>query len=124
MCAAGACRCSKPPAQSVSATAAFSWCRAGESLFDQTRRAAEAGEAPTELEKLKQVERDLMAQVSQVQVHSLISAKEYAEGIKYTAPLVTDWRAPRHLRDMTREQCDVRPRICDAWVLLFLSGDL
>jgi ATP-dependent RNA helicase DDX41 len=83
--------------------------RAGESLFDQARRATEAGEAPTELDKMKQQERDLMAQVSQVQVHSLISAKEYAEGIKYTAPLKTDWRPPRHLREMTREQCDVRP---------------
>jgi ATP-dependent RNA helicase DDX41 len=95
----------------VPAPAAYDFgpgARAGESLFDQARRAADAGEAPTELDKLKQQERDLMAQVSQVQVHSLVSAKEHAEGIKYTKPLSTDWRPPRHIRELSREQCDVR----------------
>lgn len=42
--------------------------RAGESLFDQARRAMEAGEAPTELDKQRSLERDIMAQVATIAV--------------------------------------------------------
>ena len=46
--------------------------RAGESLFDQARRAMEAGEAPTELDKQRSLERDLMAQVALVAVNRCV----------------------------------------------------
>lgn len=42
--------------------------RAGESLFDQTRRAMEAGEAPTDLDKQRTLEREIMAQVATIAV--------------------------------------------------------
>ena len=42
--------------------------RAGESLFDQARRAMEAGEAPTELDKQRTLEREIMAQVATMAV--------------------------------------------------------
>ena len=54
---------------STSATYDFGpGARAGESLFDQARRAVEAGEAPTELDKQRTLEREIMAQVSSMAV--------------------------------------------------------
>ena len=103
----GDARAAAAPAAAAAAAAAalgpkfeLGRARDGVSLFDQARAAAAAGNGlPDEEEKRRRTEADLLAQVEQIQVPSLVSAKEHAEGIVYTQPLKTDWRPPRHIRD-------------------------
>jgi ATP-dependent RNA helicase DDX41 len=76
--------------------------RAGLSLFEAAKQAAKTGAFDiSEEEKRKKEEEELLARVTKAAVASLVSAKEHAEGIKYTEPLKTDWRPPRHIRDTT-----------------------
>ena len=79
--------------------------REGVSLLDQTRAAVEDGSAATEDDKRRRLEADLMSQVKSIQAPALVSAKEHAEGITYTAPLKTDWRPPPHIRRMDDAAC-------------------
>ena len=81
--------------------------REGVSLLDQARLAAASnagGNIFSEEERRRRMEADLLAQVEQVQVPSLVSAKEHAEGIVYKEPLKTDWRPPRHIRERPQEE--------------------
>ena len=49
-----------------------------------------------------------------------MSAAEVAQGTRYTQSLKTSWRAPRHYRDMTEEECD---KLRDKWsILVDVSG--
>lgn len=89
-----------------------SFARAGESLFDAARRAAAAGIAgvggvfASEEDRIRKEEADLLAQVTQVQKPSLVSAKEHAWGIRYSEPLETDWRPTGKYRSMPAAKAD------------------
>jgi ATP-dependent RNA helicase DDX41 len=90
--------------------------------MEESRRRAEAerrqqaagvlaGADPAQMERdraQRERERDeaaIMAQVSQIQKPALTSAKEHAEGIRYTEPLLTDWRPLPADRDLSPAQC-------------------
>lgn len=73
--------------------------REGVSLFDQARAAALLNGPEDEDDKRRKAEADLLAQVEQIQMPSLVSAKEHAEGIVYTESLQTDWRPHRKIRE-------------------------
>jgi ATP-dependent RNA helicase DDX41 len=100
-------------ASSSSSTAAVAPAppRAAMSLLEQSRQAAAAAgggggaAAQTDEERRRALEADLLAQVMAVQKASLTSAAEHAQGIRYTEPLKTDWRAPPKLRAYTEARC-------------------
>ena len=74
--------------------------KAGRSLLDQ-RTAALADpnyREKTEAEKVAEEEKELIAAVSERA--PMIAAKELAEGVSYTTALSTNWRPPKHIRDM------------------------
>lgn len=79
--------------------------RAPVSLLEQARLAAASAPQQTDEEKRKALEADILAQVMQVQKHALSTAKEHAEGIRYTEALQTDWRPPYHIRQYSEEKC-------------------
>lgn len=79
--------------------------------MDEARRLREAGELrdKTDAEKKKEHEADLLRQVMQMQTHALESAKEHAEGKRYTEALKTDWVAPGKYLAMTdRQKAEIR----------------
>jgi ATP-dependent RNA helicase DDX41 len=76
----------------------------GGSLLEQARRAGSGAQA-TEEDKQRALEADLLRQAMSNAGYALASAKEHAEGIRYTSALTTDWRPPRHVRDLTPDQC-------------------
>lgn len=77
----------------------------GMSLFDVARAAAASGTLPDEEAKRKREEDEMLEAAKYAQRHALVSAAEYAQGIRYTEALKTDWRPPAHLRALTAEQC-------------------
>jgi len=96
--------------------------RAGMSLLDAARAAADSGAFNmTDEERQRKEEADLLARVTAAAVNSLVSAKEHAEGIRYTEPLKTDWRPPRYLREMTPERAD---ELRKKWHILVEGRDL
>lgn len=52
---------------------------------------------------------------SKVQTNALMSAAEVAQGTRYTEALTTSWRAPKHYRDMTEDECD---KLREKWSIL------
>jgi len=52
---------------------------------------------------------------------ALLSAQELAKDIKYTEPMKTDWRAPRHIRETTEEE---RDRLRRKWHILVEGDDV
>ena len=95
--------------------------REGVSLLDQARAVADAGGAMTEEERRRRDEAQLLAQVNSIQVHSLSSATEHAQGIVYTESIKTDWRPPPHVRAMSEaEQTELRTK----WHILVEGKDV
>lgn len=72
----------------------------GMSLFEAAKQAAASGAFEmSEEERRRKEEEALLARVKQASVAALASAKEHAEGIRYTESLKTDWRPPKRIRE-------------------------
>ena len=111
------------PAPQPSSMFDLGTARAGESLLEQARRATIAGGGVllSEEERRRRTEADLMAQVTTIQVASLSSAKEHAQGIVYTEPLRTDWRPFRADREAPPE---VAEGLRKKWHILVEGSDV
>lgn len=53
------------------------------------------------MEKQRDEEQKLLESVTQT--GALISASEIARGVKYEDPIVTGWRPPGHIRNLSKE---------------------
>lgn len=77
--------------------------RGGVSMLDALRASGIVEE--TEEEKRRKIEAELYAQVVQQQKNALTSAKEAAEGTRYTESLRTDWRPLARARALSADAC-------------------
>lgn len=59
----------------------------------------------TQEEKDAALEADIMNQLKQTNKSSLMSAKEKAQGIRYTEPTKTDWIPPSYARAWSKDKC-------------------
>jgi len=58
----------------------------------------------TQAESLAQEEAELLKNVTEYK--PLLSVAELAKDVRYSEPMRTGWRAPRHIREMTSEECE------------------
>jgi ATP-dependent RNA helicase DDX41 len=119
------------PTASSSSSASAS---ASSSLVDQARHAQEAaaaaaaaagqvlrGAAEAPVDERRALEADLLAQVMRVQKHALSSAREHADGTRYTASLRTDWRPPRHVAALSEAE---RAALREKWHIVVEGEDV
>lgn len=75
------------------------------SLLDEMRAfVASKGGFVSEQEKRRTLEQDMLNQAMSMQQKALTAAREHAEGVVYSKPLLSDWEAPRRLRSLTGQQ--------------------
>ena len=65
--------------------------------------------------RAQEEEHRMLREANQVQTNALMSATEVAQGTRYTEALTTSWRAPKHYRDMTEQECD---KLREKWSIL------
>jgi ATP-dependent RNA helicase DDX41 len=91
------------------------------SLMDQARMLRASGEAATEDEKRVADEAEMLRQVTENTKALLSTAKEHAEGIKFTESLPTDWTPPAHIRAVPPEKAaELRKK----WHILVEGDDI
>jgi len=79
------------------------------SLVELARREVNrrgGGALKSEAEKNAEAEAQLLKQILLAKQSSLRSASEHASGVRYTESLTTDWRPPRHYRDVPAEKVE------------------
>jgi ATP-dependent RNA helicase DDX41 len=101
--------------------ARFAPSRRDISLLDQAREMRLRGEVATEEEKRVQEEVDILRQLTEGAKPMLQTAKEHAQGIRFEESLTTDWRPPRHLREMPLERAN---ELRHKWHILVEGDDI
>ncbi|KAJ3024078.1 hypothetical protein HKX48_007258 [Thoreauomyces humboldtii] len=88
-------------------------------LIDQAAELRRAEPAKTELQKEVDLEKEILD--AQTQKKALFSAAELAQDVHYTESLVTSWKPPAHIRNMTPAQHE---NVRKKWHIICEGDDL